>query len=575
MQRTLPASAFRLALAISLTALFTACSTGYSANRADQALQGHRYDKAVELYTKMIEEGNRGAPIYAARAKAYSGLNIYDSALADINIAIRKDRYVPAHHLERGRILFHLSDYDEALSSLADAESRFRESPPDLHHLRALIFLARDNLPAAETSLDRAIAIDSDFAPALQTRGHVRFLSGRSREALPDLNRAARIAPSSSLTFHSRGLVFHALGDTRAALADLDRALFLRSPFPEANYNRARLLYEEGENERAGEDLSAALEASPDFYEARLLAAEVALALHRHSDAVTHARRAIRVHPDEIRPWRIIGQARLRQGMFDQGRAAFTETIRLGSSNQSDFIARGRLLELSGNDDAAREDYSHAIKLGGSATADAFEARGLLSQRLGELDAAVRDFTEAARLAPDRIGIYERLGTVLYEIGEHESAYQALEREYARDGGSRFLPQVFGLAAHHTGRHDTAVTQLRTAISRFPGDTVTLAALTRSLFELNRYDEALPIADEFILASNGSPIGFVLRGKAFAGMENFALAVGDFTHAIELDSQLIQAWLARGELYYSAGDYRRALEDFEMAKSLENEPSPE
>jgi len=111
-----------------------------------------------------------------------------------------------------------LTLYEQAVSSMAagdtiDAELRFQEfllqypDFPGAYVNLAIIFAARDDLGAAETSLTDALKFDPLNAPALNQLGMLRRRQGRFKEAESAYLKAVTASPDYALAHYNLGVL--------------------------------------------------------------------------------------------------------------------------------------------------------------------------------------------------------------------------------------------------------------------------------------------------------------------------------------------------------------------------------
>jgi tetratricopeptide (TPR) repeat protein len=62
---------------------------------------------------------------------------------------------------------------------------------------------------------------------------------------------------------------------------------------------------------------------------------------------------------------------------------------------------------------------------------------------------------------------------------------------------------------------------------------------------------------------------FIRRGMAYGQMKLSAAAIADYTHVIEADPKNGYAYYARGREYWANGDYLKAKEDYDRAVELD------
>jgi tetratricopeptide (TPR) repeat protein len=87
---------------------------------------------------------------------------------------------------------------------------------------------------------DRAIALQPDFAQALNNRGSEKDLKRDYAGALADYDRAIQVWPNFAEAFYNRGNVKAKKQNYRGALADFDRAIAFKPDYADAYDNRGQ-----------------------------------------------------------------------------------------------------------------------------------------------------------------------------------------------------------------------------------------------------------------------------------------------------------------------------------------------
>lgn len=154
------------------------------------------FDRAVALDPKMA-----GAYLMRGRANAIDGK--IDAAIADFGKTLELRPYDLEALLARGREYMELKDYQ---SARADA--------------------------------DRALAVDSRFAPAYNLRATAARALGDLKKGVEDFTRAIELS-SDRDDYFQRGATYQMLGDHRRALADFDRMIAIQPDAAPAYYARA------------------------------------------------------------------------------------------------------------------------------------------------------------------------------------------------------------------------------------------------------------------------------------------------------------------------------------------------
>jgi tetratricopeptide (TPR) repeat protein len=161
------------------------------------------------------------------------------------------DRYVklaPADDTarrERGFAAIHVNQREAGIAELHWYTSRHPEDPDGWYELA----IGESSLDPTSgmPDFDRAIQLKPDFAPALSSRGALRYRDGKPGEALPDLERAVRIDPANAIAQYRLGQVYQALDRLKDALVHYRRAAELAPNDYQAQFHLANALAESGQ----------------------------------------------------------------------------------------------------------------------------------------------------------------------------------------------------------------------------------------------------------------------------------------------------------------------------------------
>lgn len=93
--------------------------------------------------------------------------------------------------------------------------------------MRALAFSLKGQYDTALNDYDRAIAINPEFAVALNNRAWAQFKAGRARMGVVDVEKSLALSPGSPHTYDTRAHIRQALGNPFGALVDYEMAMRL------------------------------------------------------------------------------------------------------------------------------------------------------------------------------------------------------------------------------------------------------------------------------------------------------------------------------------------------------------
>ncbi len=127
----------------------------------------------------------------------------------------------------------------------------YPRSVPIAYINRAMAYEDAGRLKEALADYDRALELNSGYAPLYNNRGLVLNSLGRYQEAITDFTRAIELDPRYADAYSNRGLALEHLGRYGAAVADFKAAVGLDPQLGAAYYNLANAYSEMGEYELA------------------------------------------------------------------------------------------------------------------------------------------------------------------------------------------------------------------------------------------------------------------------------------------------------------------------------------
>ncbi len=223
---------------------------------------------------------------------------------------------------------------------------------------------------------------------------------------------------------------------------------------------------------------------------------------------------------------------------------------------------------------AANADLDRA-SVGYSSLADLYPDRadpwlGLagLAQRQGDT-ATARQYLEVAIQAdPSNVAAYDQLALLLESQGLYEDVLPVYDQVIAAVPPNPDLYIARASAHARLGDADGAVADLQSAQALDPYRQFAWLNVATAASGTRKYAESIQIATAGLEVFPKSVGLHVARGMAHASLEEWELAVEDFTAAIELDPLNYVAYHWRGRALISLGHQEEALVDLKRAGEL-------
>ncbi|HUA68923.1 MAG TPA: tetratricopeptide repeat protein, partial [Candidatus Saccharimonadales bacterium] len=196
-----------------------------------------------------------------------------------------------------------------------------------------LILQAR--IDEAAEYFSRALAIRSDFVPALNGLGLIFENQQKGNEALACFKRALRADPENAETSINIGFLEQNQGYSKQATAYYQRAANLQPQGPADYFNRAVAATALGQIAGAIEFFELAVELKPDFWQAHYLLGLELAADGKIGDAEKQFWSTIIYRPDFAASHLNLGALLRKQQRLDAALTQFQITLQLDPSNQS------------------------------------------------------------------------------------------------------------------------------------------------------------------------------------------------------------------------------------------------
>jgi len=344
--------------------------------------------------------------------------------------------------------------------------------------LRARLRGGREQLEQGLADLDRAIELEPTLDDAYVVRGHFLSMLGRYADALPDLRRGTEhpgvLRPA--ITWTTYGVALREVGRLDEAEVAFGRALELDPGSNQAQGNRAALRLRVGDYAAALEDIEAVLARSPSDAGSHAVRAQVLRELGRHTEALAAFERATELDPS-------LGQASAERAalLLEVGEYARAEIelVRLVAENPE---VPSLWLNL-GMCQLGLERYAQAVE-----TLDRYLAlepdlprgwtlRGTAWLAQSRWPQALADFDRALELDPGDAEVLTLRSRAWRQAGRQAEALKDLGRAEAA-GAPRDLP-ARAILLEELGRYPEAEAVVERVLQARPDDVGALAARLR------------------------------------------------------------------------------------------------
>lgn len=426
-----------------------------------------------------------------------------------------------------------MSSFDAAIARQIETEAaalnRDRQNATRWREF-GMLYHAHDQFDLAAACYAQSLLLAPGDARAHYHLAQVQRRRGRMNEAIAAMQKASELDTTYAPARWRLGLWLLEEGDPAAALSAAESALALATDDRATMLVLARAHLQQGEAGLASELLEAWLASHSDDRYAHFLLAGAYRRLGRGEDARRHATLGQTAEPGFHDAWS--DEVEAKRAGFPAALATATELI--GSDPARAVTALQRLRK------ERPDNGTVLINL------------GIAHRLVGDLEASSGALREAVRREPAR-GLAHFHLAVTYAQQSRLSGENAALKTALEHAGRAVELQPTSVRAHalegellaQAGRPAAAVDSYRKAV-RDPQDTTWLYRLGDLLCQLGRWQEAVPVLEEFLERAPGNPDALFLLGVAQANAGWFDEAVANLGQARRLrpeDPRIRQALL--------------------------------
>ena len=186
----------------------------------------------------------------------------------------------------------------------------------------------------AEKSFLRALAIRSDYVPALNEMGMLLANQQKTAEAAKYFARSLKIDPASVTAYQNWGFMEQDEGNWNQAISHYQTAAHFQPNGPADYFYHAVSLVAEHRGNEAFDYFNAAVRMDPNFWQARYVFGAELVSEGKIAEAQEQFQAVIRLRPDYASAHLNLGVALAKQGKFEPALEEFKTTLRLNPDNK-------------------------------------------------------------------------------------------------------------------------------------------------------------------------------------------------------------------------------------------------
>ncbi|OLB26712.1 MAG: hypothetical protein DMG41_03720 [Acidobacteria bacterium] len=410
--------------------------------------------------------------------------------------------------------------------------------------------------------------LDREFQAAV-----AQYHSGHYPEAASKLENLVREAPESFEVQELLGLVYSAQSQDARATQHLQKAVHLKPNSAPARTNLAANLARLGKLDLATEQFKKAVELDPRNFDTNHNLGEAYVRSGKIADAASFLEKAQQINPSAYDNGYDLSLAYIQTGRLADARQLIQDLLKRKNTAELHNLL-GEVEEKDGKFVAAENEYETAAHMEPSES-NLFDwgSELLLHRTLGP---AVEVFQQAAERYPASQRLAIGLGVALYARGNYDDAVKSLLRATdlnpADPGCYLFLSKAYDSSPGQAG---DVIQRFRRFAELQPSNARALYYYAMSLWKGKRaQDPDLDLHQIESLLSKSLAIDPKLAeahlqlGNLYSDQNKYAQAIPEYTRALELSSDLADAYYRLGQAYVRTGDRDRAQQQFQVYQRL-------
>jgi tetratricopeptide (TPR) repeat protein len=434
---------------------------------------------------------------------------------------------------------------DAALQPLFDSLSitEGNQESAEALYLLSVAYQDLERPEQAVSTLERALRrnYSAPWAPeGFEALGkfYARLNSG---DALDRLNEVVQSNPQDPGAYYIRGQLLAQMGLASQAFNDFDASLSLGFDLPQVFAARGRVAQLLGRSEEALSDFAQARWLDPQNARYHAYMGDYLRSVTRYQPAAESLGRALSLEPESALTHHYLGLLYLDLRLFPKAIEAFDHAISLdpaladSSDGRIEAERKQELFTKSGLATPAFKALSRSYSLKFS-PAEFYTWRGRVAQIQGRGDEARNDFSQAVFWDPKNAESHAYLGDYLRTVDEYQPAAESLERALSLDPELFENYQFRGLLRHDLGRFQEALLDFNHAISLDPERADAYPSRAKTYLQLGRIDQAFQDLNRAIALNPLLASAFAMRSRVLLALGRDAEAAKDLEQAKRLSS---------------------------------------
>lgn len=417
----------------SLLVLFFAGLTSFaqeSAKRGISYLDDLQYHKARNFFLDQIKSTPGDARTYCSLGDAYLGLLLPDSAKAMYQKALELDPKSPFPLIGFGKLALLKGDRMGKLESFEKARKMDKKNPEVYNEIaKGCIGLSKVDTATSDIYLKQGFELNSKYAGIHITFGDYESMGHRFGNAINAYERAIFFDPASTIAYRKLGQLHAFSRSYRDAINSFTKSIQLNSDQVLVYKNLGDLFYLLGRYGEAEKNYQVYMDKAEVTSEDKERYAIILFFNKKYTEAAALLEDVMKQNSDESVLLRIRGYIACETGDYQKGLEYMDKFFLLHDPAKNialDYGYYGRLLQMSGKDTLAIDNYKKALVLDSTKT-EIYDDLAKLYSTNKMHNEAVANYKKMITYGADSVNTWFQIGKEYYFEGDsYRAKYDSL-----------------------------------------------------------------------------------------------------------------------------------------------------
>ena len=423
----------------------------------------------------------------------------------------------------------------------------------------------------------RAINSDPHNQVLYHQRAKFYTLQGQFHEAEKDLIICLKLAPKDSAVLVELGNILLNLRKTDQAITCFTKALEMNPNASDAYVGRAKANESKNLIDDAISDISNAMSMVPENVDLLIKRGDMNFLAEKYSDAVKDYSAALKLKPQDLDIYDKRAKAYVAKKNYNYAIADYEQVLHIDKKNVNAMIESALILhKYIKNSNAALSMLERAVKTKPTCP-DIYKVRAYIKGDINDLKGSMADFNTAIKYSNNDnkiiAEIYSMRGELYYKQGFYEEAIKDYNVMIDKWPNVPDLYKKRANALKETGNYGAAAKDYSYIIRLVPDELdnyMTLALLyieymKNSVLGLKVIDKAI---EKF---KKSSADIYQLKGEILLKTGKYKEAIDNFSIALEISPDSIEAIYFRGNAEYKIGNIDQAMTDYTKILELDKQ----